>query len=147
MSLLYTILVTFFAGMGAGLGTGFAGMSAAAVISPMLITFLVSRSFIDDPFSGYPDPASVKLPAKPVHVPAEPDEPVLRVAVVGGVPAGVSLLVAYHVLRLDSRIVLHQPFAEVGGKPERRLKVSAVVQSVLRYLYLYVSRIVVVAPF
>ena len=30
----------FFAGMGAGLGTGFAGMSAAAVISPMLITFL-----------------------------------------------------------------------------------------------------------
>ena len=35
-----TIAVTFFAGMGAGLGTGFAGMSAAAVISPMLITFL-----------------------------------------------------------------------------------------------------------
>ena len=34
------ILVIFFAGMGAGLGTGFAGMSAAAVISPMLITFL-----------------------------------------------------------------------------------------------------------
>ena len=34
------ILVTFFAGMGAGLGTGFAGMSAAAVISPLLITFL-----------------------------------------------------------------------------------------------------------
>jgi uncharacterized membrane protein YfcA len=34
------IAVTFFAGMGAGLGTGFAGMSAAAVISPMLITFL-----------------------------------------------------------------------------------------------------------
>ena len=40
MELLKTILVTFFAGMGAGLGTGFAGMSAAAVISPMLITFL-----------------------------------------------------------------------------------------------------------
>ena len=34
------ILVCFFAGLGAGLGTGFAGMSAAAVISPMLITFL-----------------------------------------------------------------------------------------------------------
>ena len=32
--------LTTFAGMGAGLGTGFAGMSAAAVISPMLITFL-----------------------------------------------------------------------------------------------------------
>ena len=40
MKILLTILVTFFAGMGAGLGTGFAGMSAAAVISPMLITFL-----------------------------------------------------------------------------------------------------------
>ncbi len=40
MTILFTILVTFFAGMGAGLGTGFAGMSAAAVISPMLITFL-----------------------------------------------------------------------------------------------------------
>lgn len=34
------ILVCFIAGLGAGLGTGFAGMSAAAVISPMLITFL-----------------------------------------------------------------------------------------------------------
>ena len=40
MDLLIKIIVTFFAGMGAGLGTGFAGMSAAAVISPMLITFL-----------------------------------------------------------------------------------------------------------
>ena len=40
MSILLTVIVTFFAGMGAGLGTGFAGMSAAAVISPMLITFL-----------------------------------------------------------------------------------------------------------
>lgn len=40
MKLLTVVIVTFFAGMGAGLGTGFAGMSAAAVISPMLITFL-----------------------------------------------------------------------------------------------------------
>ena len=40
MTLIFTILICFFAGMGAGLGTGFAGMSAAAVISPMLITFL-----------------------------------------------------------------------------------------------------------
>ena len=40
MEILVMVLVTFFAGMGAGLGTGFAGMSAAAVISPMLITFL-----------------------------------------------------------------------------------------------------------
>ena len=35
-----TIIVCFLAGMGAGLGTGFAGMSAAAVITPMLVTFL-----------------------------------------------------------------------------------------------------------
>ena len=40
MEELIKILVCFFAGMGAGLGTGFAGLSAAAVISPMLITFL-----------------------------------------------------------------------------------------------------------
>jgi hypothetical protein len=40
MNWLWMTVVTFFAGMGAGLGTGFAGMSAAAVISPMLITFL-----------------------------------------------------------------------------------------------------------
>ena len=30
MNVVFTALVTFFAGMGAGLGTGFAGMSAAA---------------------------------------------------------------------------------------------------------------------
>lgn len=36
----YEILICFIAGLGAGLGTGFAGLSAAAVISPMLITFL-----------------------------------------------------------------------------------------------------------
>ena len=40
MEAIRIIAVSFFAGMGAGLGTGFAGMSAAAVISPMLITFL-----------------------------------------------------------------------------------------------------------
>lgn len=34
------IIVCFFAGAGAGIGTGFAGMSAAAIIGPMLITFL-----------------------------------------------------------------------------------------------------------
>lgn len=38
--MLIKTIVCFFAGMGAGLGTGFAGMSAAAVITPMLITFL-----------------------------------------------------------------------------------------------------------
>lgn len=34
------VIVCIFAGLGAGLGTGLAGLSAAAVISPMLITFL-----------------------------------------------------------------------------------------------------------
>ncbi|MDD6797026.1 MAG: sulfite exporter TauE/SafE family protein [Clostridia bacterium] len=38
--MLYKFIVCFIAGIGAGLGTGFAGMSAAAVISPVLITFL-----------------------------------------------------------------------------------------------------------
>lgn len=38
--MLKVIIVCFLAGLGAGLGTGFAGMSAAAVISPMLIAFL-----------------------------------------------------------------------------------------------------------
>lgn len=37
---MYSFIICFLAGIGAGLGTGFAGMSAAAVISPMLITFL-----------------------------------------------------------------------------------------------------------
>ncbi len=37
---MYQILICILAGLGAGLGTGFAGMSAAAVISPMLVTFL-----------------------------------------------------------------------------------------------------------
>lgn len=37
---LLEVLICFLAGAGAGLGTGFAGMSAATVISPMLVTFL-----------------------------------------------------------------------------------------------------------
>lgn len=37
---MFKFIICFAAGIGAGLGTGFAGMSAAAVISPMLITFL-----------------------------------------------------------------------------------------------------------
>lgn len=39
------IIVCFFAGMGAGLGTGLAGLSAAAVVSPMLITFMGVPAF------------------------------------------------------------------------------------------------------
>lgn len=38
--MLIKFIICFAAGIGAGLGTGFAGMSAAAVISPMLISFL-----------------------------------------------------------------------------------------------------------
>ena len=37
---MFEIIICIIAGLGAGLGTGFAGMSAAAVISPLLITFL-----------------------------------------------------------------------------------------------------------
>lgn len=37
---MFEIIICFLAGIAAGLGTGFAGMSAAAAISPMLITFL-----------------------------------------------------------------------------------------------------------
>lgn len=37
---MFKFIICLLAGLGAGLGTGFAGMSAAAVISPMLITFL-----------------------------------------------------------------------------------------------------------
>ena len=54
MSILLKVIVTFFAGMGAGLGTGFAGMSAAAVISPMLITFLGM-----DPYMAVQDVSSM----------------------------------------------------------------------------------------
>lgn len=46
MDLLLKLLVTFFAGMGAGLGTGFAGMSAAAVITPMLVNFLGMEPYV-----------------------------------------------------------------------------------------------------
>ena len=40
MQILVKVIICFLAGMGAGLGTGFVGLSAAAVISPVLITFL-----------------------------------------------------------------------------------------------------------
>lgn len=40
MDIFIKILICFLAGAGAGIGTGFAGMSAAAVIGPMLTTFL-----------------------------------------------------------------------------------------------------------
>lgn len=37
---MFAIMIYIIAGLGAGIGTGLAGLSAAAVISPMLITFL-----------------------------------------------------------------------------------------------------------
>ena len=45
MALLTKLIVCLFAGLGAGLGTGFAGMSAAAVITPMLVTFLGMETY------------------------------------------------------------------------------------------------------
>lgn len=43
--MIYKFLICFIAGIGAGLGTGFAGMSAAAIISPVLITFLHMEAY------------------------------------------------------------------------------------------------------
>ena len=40
MELLIKVFICFLAGAGAGIGTGFAGMSAAAVVGPMLVAFL-----------------------------------------------------------------------------------------------------------
>ena len=45
MDVFMKVVVCFFAGLGAGLGTGFAGMSAAAVITPMLVTFLDMNAY------------------------------------------------------------------------------------------------------
>lgn len=45
MGIFIKVVVCFFAGLGAGLGTGFAGMSAAAVITPMLVTFLDMNAY------------------------------------------------------------------------------------------------------
>ncbi len=45
MDIFIKVIVCFFAGLGAGLGTGFAGMSAAAVITPMLVTFLDMNAY------------------------------------------------------------------------------------------------------
>ncbi len=46
MLVAYTVFVCILAGMGAGLGTGLAGMSAAAVISPVLVTFLGMDAYV-----------------------------------------------------------------------------------------------------
>lgn len=40
MGLWFTVLICFLAGAGAGIGTGFAGMSAAAIVGPLLAVFL-----------------------------------------------------------------------------------------------------------
>ncbi len=45
MDMFVKAIVCLIAGLGAGLGTGFAGMSAAAVITPMLVTFLGMETY------------------------------------------------------------------------------------------------------
>ena len=40
MEMVFSFIICFVAGIAAGLGTGFAGMSAAAAITPILVTFL-----------------------------------------------------------------------------------------------------------
>ncbi len=42
---LFNVIIYIIAGLGAGLGTGLAGLSAAAVISPMLITFCGFKAY------------------------------------------------------------------------------------------------------
>lgn len=42
---MFSIIIYIIAGLGAGIGTGLAGLSAAAIISPMLITFLGFPSY------------------------------------------------------------------------------------------------------
>ena len=42
--MLLKLIVCIIAGLGAGVGTGLAGLSAAAVLSPMLITCLLYTS-------------------------------------------------------------------------------------------------------
>lgn len=37
---MFEIIICLIAGLGAGIGTGFAGMSAASIITPILFTFL-----------------------------------------------------------------------------------------------------------
>ena len=43
--MVFEIFIYIIAGLGAGIGTGLAGLSAAAVISPMLITFLGFKAY------------------------------------------------------------------------------------------------------
>ncbi len=50
--------------------------------------------------------------AKPIHIMHEFRKPVVAVAVIAGIPAGVSLLVADDIFELDSRVVLHQKRAQ-----------------------------------
>ena len=63
---------------------------------------------------------------EPVHITPEFTQPVVAVGVVGSVAAQVRFVVADDVLGLYGRVVLHQPLAEFGGKPESFLKICAV---------------------
>ena len=60
--LLKLLLVCFFAGLGAGLGTGFAGMSAAAVIRAPVRTVIISF-FILNSCEGNPAGVCARAPA------------------------------------------------------------------------------------
>ena len=46
------LIVCFAAGMGAGIGTGLSGLSAAAIISPMLKHIIMVHDYLDAPNQG-----------------------------------------------------------------------------------------------
>ena len=62
MEIFIKVITCFFAGLGAGLGTGFAGMSAAAVISPIerIDDVENGKSYVISK-DGKPGPISAKL--------------------------------------------------------------------------------------
>ncbi len=72
--------------------------------------------------------------AKPVHIMPEFRKLVVAVAVIAGVTADVSLLVAEDILEPDGRVVLHQTRAQLRGKAESLLEILLVRESVLTYL-------------
>ena len=118
MKLLLTIVVTFFAGMGAGLGTGFAGMSAAAVISPMLITFLGMDPYMAVGIALSSDVLASAVSAYTYHKNKNLD-------IKNGLIMMVSVLVFTVV---GSYIASLVPPTTMGGLPSRRVRAFSIMK-------------------